>query len=166
MRLKFRANIQRYIAASTDILQSSLALQEKDSNQNFVRIQKFAPKFENCRTHGSCWRRFTIHGNDNSKTSFSVQLPAPRFFRREDKVTQVLRTFNRCVLTIAVDTPKLNLGVKCPDTQKRKQKAAAHFPSACDCFLQPRTSIDPNRYVIHCSQRHIRPALREHRHHP
>ncbi|KAI6119305.1 FAT domain-containing protein, partial [Pisolithus croceorrhizus] len=45
--------------------------EDKDSNQNFVHIQRFGPKFENCRSHGYCWKRFTVHGNDHSKTSFS-----------------------------------------------------------------------------------------------
>jgi hypothetical protein len=78
-------------------------LQDKDNNQNFVRIQKFGPKFEYCRTNGSCWKRFTLTGHDNSKTSFTVQLPCHRQYRREDRVMQILRTFNTLVQVCRYD---------------------------------------------------------------
>ncbi|KAG6837441.1 hypothetical protein H0H93_009535 [Arthromyces matolae] len=68
--------------------------EEKDSNQNFIRIQKFAPKVENCRSSGLCWKRFALYGSDNSKVAFAVQLPGYRQYRREDRVSQLLRTFN------------------------------------------------------------------------
>ncbi|KAF5387961.1 hypothetical protein D9615_000446 [Tricholomella constricta] len=89
--------------------------EDKDSNQNFVRIQKFAPKIENCRSSGLCWRRFTLHGSDNSKITFSVQLPGYRQYRREDRVTQVLRTFNS-----ALSRKK----------ESRKRNLAFHLPAA------------------------------------
>lgn len=63
--------------------------QEKDSNQYFVRIQKFAPKFENCRFNGPLWKRLTLRGHEILKTSFVVQLPCHRQARREDRVVQI-----------------------------------------------------------------------------
>ncbi|KAF6745749.1 hypothetical protein DFP72DRAFT_856056 [Ephemerocybe angulata] len=63
--------------------------EDKDSNQSFVRIQKYAPKFETYRSNGSCWKRFTLYGNDYSKTSFLVQLPCHRQSRREERVIQI-----------------------------------------------------------------------------
>ncbi|KAH9951586.1 hypothetical protein B0H21DRAFT_818036 [Amylocystis lapponica] len=92
--------------------------EDKDSNQNFVRIQKFGPKFENCRTHGYCWRRLSIHGHDNSIISFAVQLPSGRHCRREDRVTQVLRTFN-----VALHRKK----------ESRKRNLHFHIPAVVSC---------------------------------
>lgn len=74
-----------------------LEQQDKDSNQNFVRIQKFGPKVENYRTHGCCWRRLTVIGNDHSKTTFAIQTPSGRHSRREERAIQVFRTFNGSV---------------------------------------------------------------------
>ena len=68
--------------------------QDKDSNQNFIKIAKFDSKFENCKTQGYCFRRLTVHGHDNSRTSFAVQLPSGRHCRREERVMQMFRTFN------------------------------------------------------------------------
>lgn len=80
---------------------SLMFVQDKDSHQYFIRIQKFAPKFEMCRSNGSYWKRVTLHGNDNSRTSFVVQLPCQRHFRREDRVAQIFRTFNGFVNSIS-----------------------------------------------------------------
>ncbi|KAG6866480.1 hypothetical protein C0991_003998 [Blastosporella zonata] len=66
--------------------------EEKDSNQNFVRIQKFAPKVENCR---------------------SIQLPGFRQYRREDRVSQLLRTFNSA-LSRKKESRKRNLHFHLP----------------------------------------------------
>uniref|UniRef100_D8PQ42 Non-specific serine/threonine protein kinase n=1 Tax=Schizophyllum commune (strain H4-8 / FGSC 9210) TaxID=578458 RepID=D8PQ42_SCHCM len=68
--------------------------EDKDNNQNFVRIQKFAPRVENGRTSGTPWKRFTIIGNDNSRTTFALQFPYLRHFRREERTMQVFRTLN------------------------------------------------------------------------
>ncbi len=69
-------------------------LQEKDNNQNFVRIQKFHPRFENCRTNNTYWKRITLIGSDNSSISFCVQPPASRNYRREEKAMELCRTLN------------------------------------------------------------------------
>ncbi|EGO01921.1 hypothetical protein SERLA73DRAFT_166433 [Serpula lacrymans var. lacrymans S7.3] len=87
--------------------------EDKDSNQNFVRIHKFGPKFENCRSHGYGWRRFTVHGSDNSRVSFSVQLPSGRHSRREERVMQMFCTFNGA-LTRRKESRKRNLGFHLP----------------------------------------------------
>ncbi|KNZ81468.1 Transcription-associated protein 1 [Termitomyces sp. J132] len=87
--------------------------EEKDSNQNFVRIQKFAPKVENCRSSGVCWRRFTLYGSDNSRIAFAVQLPGYRQYRREDRVSQLLRTFNSA-LSRKKESRKRNLHFHLP----------------------------------------------------
>ncbi|KAG6816156.1 hypothetical protein H0H87_008290 [Tephrocybe sp. NHM501043] len=87
--------------------------EEKDNNQNFVRIQKFAPKVENCRSSGLCWRRFTVHGSDSSQFAFSVQVPGFRQFRREDRVSQLLRIFNS-TLSRKKESRKRNLHFHLP----------------------------------------------------
>ncbi|KAK6988322.1 histone acetylase complex subunit [Favolaschia claudopus] len=87
--------------------------EDKDSNQNFVRIQRFGPKFENCRTHGITWKRITIHGTDNSKTAFSIQLNSTRYSRREERVMQIFRTFNGA-LTRKKESRKRNLSFHIP----------------------------------------------------
>ncbi|KAG6890347.1 hypothetical protein C0992_002172 [Termitomyces sp. T32_za158] len=87
--------------------------EEKDSNQNFVRIQKFGPKVENCRSSGISWRRFTLYGSDNSRIAFAVQLPGYRQYRREDRVSQLLRTFNS-TLSRKKESRKRNLHFHLP----------------------------------------------------
>ncbi|KAJ7590989.1 hypothetical protein C8J56DRAFT_1135339 [Mycena floridula] len=87
--------------------------EEKDNNQNFVKIQKFHPKFENYRTNGNVWKRIFVHGNDNSKTAFSVQNPCHRQSRREEKVMQPFRTFNG-VLARKKESRKRNLNFHIP----------------------------------------------------
>ncbi|KAJ3510077.1 hypothetical protein NLJ89_g4881 [Agrocybe chaxingu] len=121
--------------------------EDKDSNQYFVRIQKFAPKFENCRSNGSCWKRFTLHGNDNSKTSFTVQLPCHRQYRREDRVIQVFRTLN---------------GALGRNKESRKRNLTFHLPAAVSCSPNVRLYQTDSSYVsfgdvydLHCEETQI-----------
>ncbi|KAH9482694.1 Transcription-associated protein 1 [Psilocybe cubensis] len=119
--------------------------EDKDSNQYFVRIQKFAPKFENIRSNGSCFKRLTIHGSDNSKTSFTVQLPCNRQYRREDKVIQMLRTFN---------------GALARNKESRKRNLTFHLPAAISCSPNVRLYQTDSSYIslgeiydLHCEER-------------
>ncbi|KAF9222005.1 FAT-domain-containing protein [Gyrodon lividus] len=106
--------------------------EDKDSNQNFVHIQRFGPKFENCRSHGYCWRRFTVHGNDHSRTSFSVQLPSGRHCRREERVMQVFRIFN---------------GALVRKKESRKRNLNFHIPAAISCSPNLRLLQNDSSYV-------------------
>ncbi|RDB22695.1 Transcription-associated protein 1 [Hypsizygus marmoreus] len=106
--------------------------EDKDSNQNFVRIQKFSPKFENCRSSGASCKRFTLHGSDNSKTSFTVQLPALRQYRREDRVIQIFRTFN---------------GALSRKKESRKRNLSFHLPAAVSCSPSVRLFQTDSSYV-------------------
>ncbi|CCM01587.1 uncharacterized protein FIBRA_03647 [Fibroporia radiculosa] len=106
--------------------------EDKDSNQNFARISKFGSKLENCRSHGYCWRRFTIHGHDHSKTSFAVQLPSGRHCRREERVMQLFRTFN------------LTLYRK---KESRKRSLQFHLPVAVPCGTNLRILQNDSSYV-------------------
>ncbi|PPQ93995.1 hypothetical protein CVT25_009843 [Psilocybe cyanescens] len=119
--------------------------EDKDSNQYFIRIQKFAPKFENIRSNGNCWKRLTLHGNDNSKTSFTVQLPCNRQYRREDKMIQMLRTFN---------------GALARNKESRKRNLTFHLPAAISCSPNVRLYQTDSSYIslgeiydLHCEER-------------
>ncbi|KAH7887705.1 hypothetical protein F5I97DRAFT_1804974 [Phlebopus sp. FC_14] len=121
--------------------------EDKDSNQNFVHIERFGPKFENCRSHGYCWRRFTVHGNDHSRTSFSVQLPSGRHCRREERVMQVFRTFNGALLR---------------KKEARKRNLSFHIPAAVSCSPNLRLLQNDSSYVTlgdiydrHCEENGI-----------
>ncbi|KAJ7682762.1 FAT domain-containing protein [Mycena polygramma] len=106
--------------------------EDKDSNQNFIRIQKFGPKFENCRTHGITWKRITIHGNDNSKTAFSIQLNSTRYSRREERVMQIFRTFN---------------GALARKKESRKRNLSFHIPAVVSFSPNLRLYQTDSSYV-------------------
>ncbi|KAI6164899.1 hypothetical protein EDD17DRAFT_1802323 [Pisolithus thermaeus] len=125
---------------SLDLLIPGQYTEDKDSNQNFVHIQRFGPKFENCRSHGYCWKRFTVHGNDHSKTSFSVQLPSER-------VMQVFRMFN---------------GALSRKKEARKRNLNFHIPAAVSCSPSLRLLQNDSSYVTlgdiydrHCEEHGI-----------
>ncbi|KAJ7180147.1 FAT domain-containing protein [Mycena crocata] len=118
--------------------------EDKDSNQNFIRIQKFGPKFENCRTHGFTWKRITIHGTDNSKTSFSIQLNSTRSSRREERVMQIFRTFN---------------GALHRKKESRKRNLSFHIPAVVSFSPNLRLFQTDSSYVslgdiydLHCEE--------------
>lgn len=92
--------------------------EERDTNQNFVRIQRFGPKVENCRSNAQCWRRITLIGHDGSKTAFSIQNPTSRHARREERLMQVLRTFN---------------GHLARKKETRKRNLSFYLPAAIPC---------------------------------
>ncbi|TCD69680.1 hypothetical protein EIP91_006697 [Steccherinum ochraceum] len=106
--------------------------EDKDSNQNFVRVVRFDPKFENCRTHGYSWRRLTIHGNDGSKTSFAVQNPSGRHCRREERTMQMFRTLN---------------GALSRKKESRKRNLTFHIPAAIPCSPNLRLLQNDSSYV-------------------
>ncbi|OCH94107.1 atypical/PIKK/TRRAP protein kinase [Obba rivulosa] len=106
--------------------------EDKDSNQNFVRIQKFASKVEHYRSHGYCWRRITIIGNDNSRTTFAVQQPSSRQSRREERVIKVFRTFN---------------GVLYRKKESRKRTLHFHLPATIPLGPNSRLWQSDSSYV-------------------
>jgi len=121
--------------------------EDKDSNQNFVRIQKFGPKVENYRTHGCCWRRLTVIGNDHSKTTFAIQTPSGRHSRREERAIQVFRTFN---------------GVLYRKKESRKRSLHFHLPATVPLGPGIRLWQNDSSYITlgdiydrHCDSRGI-----------
>ncbi|KAI9063246.1 atypical/PIKK/TRRAP protein kinase [Trametes sanguinea] len=106
--------------------------EDKDTNQNFVRIRRFGPKYENCRSHGYCWRRLTIKGHDGSTTSFAVQLPSGRHCRREERTMQIFRTFN---------------GTLNRKKESRKRNLHFHLPAAVSCAPSLRLLQNDSSYI-------------------
>ncbi|KAI0698576.1 hypothetical protein BC835DRAFT_1541792 [Cytidiella melzeri] len=106
--------------------------EDKDSNQHFIKIQKFEAKFENCRSQGYCFRRLTVHGHDNSKTCYALQLPSGRHCRREERVMQLCRTFN---------------GVLARKKESHKRNLHFHCPVAIPCATNMRLLVNDPSYV-------------------
>ncbi|KAI9001012.1 atypical/PIKK/TRRAP protein kinase [Trametes punicea] len=106
--------------------------EDKDTNQNFVRIRRFGPKYENCRSHGYCWRRLTIKGHDGSTTSFAVQLPSGRHWRREERTMQIFRTLNNTLSR---------------KKESRKRNLHFHLPAAVSCAPNLRLLQNDSSYI-------------------
>ncbi|KIY49251.1 hypothetical protein FISHEDRAFT_41474 [Fistulina hepatica ATCC 64428] len=85
------------------------------NNQAFVRIQKFGPKFENCKPTSLGNRRFVIIGHDNSRTTFTTQYPYQRHYRREERTHQLARTLNGALMR-KKESQKRNLSFHIPVT--------------------------------------------------
>ncbi|KNC98645.1 histone acetyltransferase TRA1 [Spizellomyces punctatus DAOM BR117] len=66
----------------------------KDNNKDFVRIDRFEPEVDLIRGYLACHRRFTIRGHDGTFHPFSVQHPAARHCRREERIIQLFRILN------------------------------------------------------------------------
>lgn len=70
-------------------------VQHVQADMEMVKIARFAPKVELARGHGHCFRRITMIGDNGTSYTFSVQMPAARHCRREERLTQVFRIMNR-----------------------------------------------------------------------
>ncbi|KAJ3121303.1 hypothetical protein HK098_003792 [Nowakowskiella sp. JEL0407] len=66
----------------------------KDSNKDFIRIDRYMPEIDIVRAHGICHRRITIKGHDGSLHPFIIQHPAGRYCRREERILQLFRILN------------------------------------------------------------------------
>lgn len=69
----------------------------KDNNKDFVRIDRFEPEVDLIRGYLACHRRFTIRGHDGTLHPFSVQHPAARHCRREERIIQLFRILNSVI---------------------------------------------------------------------
>ncbi len=88
-------------------------LKLEDNNSDFVKISRFMPVFEMVRSSGMCTRRLTILSNKGTMHSFAVQLPSGRYCRREERIFQLLRFFNR-ILERRKETRKRGLAFHVP----------------------------------------------------
>lgn len=82
------------VSAIDGWLGERLTCQHTEHNEELVRIARFAPRHELARGHGHCYRRITMIGSDSSTHSFSVQMPAARHCRREERLVQMFRILN------------------------------------------------------------------------
>lgn len=70
-------------------------LLNKDSNIHFIKIARFLPEVDFVRGTHSSYRRLTIRGSDGALHYFAVQYPSVRHSRREERMSQLFRLFNR-----------------------------------------------------------------------
>ncbi|CCE63283.1 hypothetical protein TPHA_0E01900 [Tetrapisispora phaffii CBS 4417] len=88
-------------------------LLNKDNNAHFTKIVKFLPEVDFVRTTHSSYRRITIRGHDGSLHTFAVQYPAVRHSRREERMFQLFRLFNK-TLDKNVETGRRNCNFTLP----------------------------------------------------
>ncbi|KAI9495464.1 hypothetical protein BDB00DRAFT_870320 [Zychaea mexicana] len=107
----------------------------KDNANDFLRIDRFMPEVEFIRWVGTCSRRLTIRGHDGSLHPFLIQNPAPRQFRREERLMQLFRLLN---------------GVLERRKESRMRNLSFHLPVIVP--LAPNVRIvqdDPSYYTLH-----------------
>ncbi|KAJ3344480.1 hypothetical protein HDU83_005150 [Entophlyctis luteolus] len=117
----------------------------KDSNKDFIRIDRFQPDVEVLRGH----RRLTVRGHDGSLHPFVVQHPAARSCRREERIVQLFRIFNGKLIRSILERKK----------ESRRRGLQLHLPIIVP--LAPLVRIvqdDPSYktlqdiYEEHCSE--------------
>lgn len=130
-------------------------------------------------------KRFSLHGSDNSLTSFMVQLPCHRQCRREERVIQIFRTFNWCAHLPCYANFYLPLcSALSRHKESRKRNLFFHLPAAVACSPSVRLYQTDSSYIslgeiydLHCEEtgipreepilfvgEKIRKVLREYRH--
>ncbi|TPX61909.1 hypothetical protein PhCBS80983_g00781 [Powellomyces hirtus] len=85
----------------------------RDNNKDFVRIERFESGVDLIRGYIACHRRVTIRGHDGSFHPFSVQHPAQRHCRREERIMQLFRILNS-VLERRNETRRRNISFHLP----------------------------------------------------
>lgn len=88
-------------------------LQMRDSNQEFIKIEKFEPTVTIVRRQGTSNRRLVIRGSDGNLYYFAVQNPAGRQTRREERMLQLFR-FLDVSLKKSFDCRRRNLYLQVP----------------------------------------------------
>lgn len=116
----------------------------RDSNQDFVKIDKFDALVPIIRRHGTSYRRLVIRGSDGQLYPFAVQNPAGRQTRREERILQLLR-----FLDVAI---KRNIGC-------RRRNLYINVPSVVPISAHVRLVADDPAHVTyeeilerHCEQ--------------
>ena len=69
-------------------------LANRDSNDHFVKIERFLSTIQLTRGTNACYKRLQIRGHDALLHSFTVQFPAARQCRREECLFQLFRIFD------------------------------------------------------------------------
>ncbi|KAI9798642.1 MAG: hypothetical protein M1833_004631 [Piccolia ochrophora] len=107
-------------------------LQHKDKNQDFIRIERFLPNVDLVRGIGICHRRLKIRGQDGSVHPFAIQHPAARHCRREERISQLFRTFN---------------GILAKRKESRRRNLNFHLPLMVPLAPHIRLVQDDSTYV-------------------
>lgn len=107
-------------------------LLHKESNKDFVRIERFLPNIDLVRGAGHCHRRLVIRGHDGSVHPFAVQYPAGKHCRREERIVQLFRIFN---------------GVLMKRKESRRRNLQFHLP-----LMVP---LSPNVRLMHDDASHV-----------
>ncbi|GAA5934352.1 histone acetyltransferase TRA1 [Sporobolomyces koalae] len=87
--------------------------QHEDNNNNFVRINHVNNEYKVIYSHGTFFRRLSFFGTDGSVHQFSIQIPAGRNARREERIMQLLRMLN-CPLASRKESRKRGLQFNVP----------------------------------------------------
>ncbi|KAH6600577.1 hypothetical protein BASA50_002141 [Batrachochytrium salamandrivorans] len=69
----------------------------RPNNKDFVHIDRFNPTIDVTRGHICCYKSLTIRGHDGSSHRFTVQNPAARHCRREERILQLFRILNNAM---------------------------------------------------------------------
>lgn len=96
-----------------DIEMPGQYLLNKDNNLHFIKIARFLPQVDFVRGTHSSYRRLIIRGNDGSIHYYAVQYPSVRHSRREERMSQLFRLFNRS-LSKNVQTKRRNIEFSLP----------------------------------------------------
>ncbi|KAL5037675.1 transcription-associated protein 1 [Batrachochytrium dendrobatidis] len=85
----------------------------RPNNKDFVHIERFSPTIDVTRGHICCYKSLTILGHDGSSHRFTVQNPAARHCRREERILQLFRILND-VMARKKEARKRNLNFHLP----------------------------------------------------
>ncbi|KAJ3022967.1 hypothetical protein HKX48_004725 [Thoreauomyces humboldtii] len=104
----------------------------RDNNKTFLRIDRFEPEVDLIRGYLACHRRFTIRGHDATFHPFSVQHPAARHCRREERIIQLFRILN---------------GVLSRHNETRRRDISFHLPIVVPLAPTVRLVEDDPSYI-------------------
>ncbi|KAL2316433.1 PIKK/TRRAP protein kinase Tra1 [Schizosaccharomyces pombe] len=90
-------------------------LLDKNNNNDFVRLERFVPNVDLVRGHTMCYKRLTLRGYDGKLYPFALQYPATRHSRREERMLQLLGTFNT-VLRSKIEIQNRNFSFQIPSS--------------------------------------------------
>ncbi|EPY52670.1 PIKK/TRRAP protein kinase Tra1 [Schizosaccharomyces cryophilus OY26] len=88
-------------------------LLDRDSNNDFVRLERFIPNVDLIRGHNICYKRLTMRGYDGILYPFALQYPATRHSRREERMHQLLRSINS-ILETKIEVRRRNITFDVP----------------------------------------------------
>ena len=88
-------------------------LELRDSNDDFVRIERFLPHFDYVHGPGIWYRRIVMQATDGTQHVFNIHNPSSRHARREERMVQCFRLLNG-VLEKRRESRKRNLAFQLP----------------------------------------------------